>query len=83
MAKLVTGTQLRAARALVGLTQWELAHDSGLHVNSIRYMERKDRIRSAWSVIERVETVLERYGVVLISLPTPGVRLSKDHRLCV
>ena len=36
-----TGRQLTAARALAGITQEQLAERAGLHVNSIRYMERQ------------------------------------------
>jgi len=72
-----TGRQLKAARALAGIKQVELAKATGLHVNSIRYMERKDRITDTCSTIERVVAVLEGFGVVLVSDPTPGVCLNR------
>jgi transcriptional regulator with XRE-family HTH domain len=71
-----TGRQLKAARALAGIKQEELARAAGLHVNSIRYMERKDRITDTWSTIERVVAALEGFGVVLSSNPAPGVYLN-------
>ena len=74
---LQTGRQLKAARALAGIKQVELAKAAGLHVNSIRYMERKDRITVTWSTIERVAAALEGFGVVLVSEPTPGVCLDR------
>jgi hypothetical protein len=39
MRGLLRGQQLSAGRALVNLTQVELARVAGLHVNSIRYLE--------------------------------------------
>jgi transcriptional regulator with XRE-family HTH domain len=41
MDGLVLGQQLSAGRALINLTQEELARAAGLHVNSIRYLERQ------------------------------------------
>jgi transcriptional regulator with XRE-family HTH domain len=38
---LKTGDQLRAARALAGLTQSELAKRCGMHINSISAMEKR------------------------------------------
>jgi len=72
-----TGRQLKAARALAGIKQVELAKAAGLHVNSIRYMERKDRITNTPSIIKRVVVALERFDVVLVSDPTPGVCLNR------
>ena len=72
-----TGRQLKAARALAGIKPVELAKAAGLHVNSIRYMERKDHITNTWSTIERVVAALEGFGVVLVSDPTPGVCLNR------
>ena len=70
---LKTGRQLKAARALAGIKQLELAKAAGLHVNSIRYMERKHWITNTPSIVKRVIAALERFGVVLVSDPTPGV----------
>jgi transcriptional regulator with XRE-family HTH domain len=74
MAGLIRGKQLKAARALASITQEELAEASGLHVNSVRYLERQDRITCAFST-ERVETALNALGVMFFTTPTPGVRV--------
>jgi transcriptional regulator with XRE-family HTH domain len=42
LLQLILGQQLAAGRALIKLTQEELAYAAGLHVNSIRYLERQD-----------------------------------------
>ena len=83
MTKLLEGRQLKAAHALAGIKQDELAEAAGLHVNSIRYMERKAHITNTPYVVERVVLALERFGVVPTSHPTPGVRLSRQVQLCV
>ena len=69
-----TGRQLAAARVLAGITQEQLAERAGLHVNSIRYMERQRRITTGFSS-ERVAEALADVGVLFFTLPTCGIRL--------
>ena len=69
-----TGKQLAAARVLARITQQELAERAGLHVNSIRYLERQPRITTGYSS-ECVAVALMHAGVVFFTLPTCGVRL--------
>ena len=73
MARLITGNQLKAARALAGLKQSELAQLAGLHVNSVRYLERQKFITPLFSA-KRVAEAMEAQGVELLDAP-PGVRL--------
>ena len=75
MGSLILGQQLSAGRALIKLTQGELARAAGLHVNSIRYLERQERITTGFSR-ERVEQAMIRLGVTFFRAPSPGVRLS-------
>ena len=74
---LLVGNQLKAARALVGVEQQELADAASVHVNTIRKMEAKGRseITSAANVLRRVQTALERFGVEFINGDRPGVRM--------
>ena len=69
-----TGRQLAAARVLAGITQEQLAELAGLHVNSIRYMERQAKITTGFSS-ERVAEALAGAGVIFFTLPTCGIRL--------
>ena len=69
-----TGRQLAAARVLAGITQEQLAEQAGLHVNSVRYMERQPRITTGHSS-ELVAEALAAGGVIFFTLPTCGVRL--------
>ena len=77
MSNIRTGRQLRAARALLGLKQAELAAASGLHANSIRYLENQERVTTGYSSA-LVEEAMNKLGVVFFIAPTIGVRL-KGH----
>jgi transcriptional regulator with XRE-family HTH domain len=74
---LVTGNQLKAARALAGVEQQQLADAASVHVNTIRKMEAKEHaeITSTVHVLRRVETALEGFGVEFTNGDRPGVRL--------
>lgn len=74
---LVTGNQLKAARALLGVEQTELAAKSELHVNTIRKMEAKgaSEITSGADIVRRVQSALEAAGVEFLNHGRPGVRL--------
>ena len=72
MDGLVLGQQLSAGRALINVSQ--VACAAGLHVNSIRYLERQERITTAFSR-ERVEQAMLRLGVIFFRSPSRGVRL--------
>lgn len=73
------GRQLAAARVLAGITQEQLAKRAGLHVNSIRYIERQSRITTGHSS-ELVAEALAEMGVMFFSVPTCGVRLKPVGR---
>ncbi len=77
---LLIGNQLKAARALVGIEQQELADAAKVHVNTIRKMEAKGReeITSAANVLRRVQSALEAAGVEFTNGEQPGVRLRKS-----
>jgi len=72
---LVTGRQLKAARALAGLSQKEFAHECGLHFSSVAYIEQQELIGSAESTKDKIIYALERFGVKLTIEPGPGAYL--------
>lgn len=78
---LKTGNQLRAARALVGMSQSEVAELAGVHLNTISGMEKRgpNLLTSAFDVVARVAKVLEAAGVMFIAGNGhgPGVVLRK------
>jgi transcriptional regulator with XRE-family HTH domain len=79
MRGLIRGQQLSAGRALINVTQKELAGAAGLHPNSIRYLERQDRITTGFSS-SRVEQAMLELGVIFFISPSPGVRLRPKEK---
>lgn len=81
---IISGRQMRSARALAGISQAELASAAGLHVRSIRYHESKgDALPTCVdSTLDRIERAFEQYGIILFSKPTPGdVKATGDDEL--
>ena len=78
MSNIVSGRQIRAARMLAGLTQADLARATGCHPRSVRYWENKgsNPPTNVASTLDSIEQALNRYGVIIFSTPTPGVRCS-------
>src|SRR5262245_44545751 len=76
---LITGNQLKAARALAGVDQHELADSAGINVNTIRNMEARgaEPITSSAVTVRKVQLALEARGIEFLNHALPGVRLSK------
>jgi transcriptional regulator with XRE-family HTH domain len=74
---LTTGNQLRAARALVGLEQKDVAEKAGVNVNTIRSMESAGAgpIAGRSQNVQTVQRVLEKAGIEFLNHGQPGVRL--------
>jgi transcriptional regulator with XRE-family HTH domain len=74
---LITGRQLRAARALIGWEQIELAKRARVAIGTIRRMESFDaEIRSRTSTLSQVQATLEKAGIQFLNDGSPGVRVS-------
>lgn len=76
---LTTGNQLKAARALAGMDQGELAKRAGVNINTIGAMERRgsDMLTSGLDKITSVMRALEEVGIEFLNHGQPGVRLKK------
>jgi transcriptional regulator with XRE-family HTH domain len=75
---LITGRQLRAARALLGWEQIELAKRSRVAIGTIRRMESfTGEIGSRTSTLSQVQATLERAGIQFLNDESPGVRVRK------
>ncbi|WP_457660274.1 helix-turn-helix transcriptional regulator [Sinorhizobium medicae] len=76
---LTTGNQLKAARALAGLEQKDVAEKAGVNVNTIRNMEAAGagQIAGRAQNVQNVQRVLEQEGIVFLNHGQPGVRLVK------
>jgi transcriptional regulator with XRE-family HTH domain len=75
---LITGNQLKAARALAGVDQQQVAHSAGVNVNTIRNMEARGAapITSGAVTVHNVKVALEALGIEFLNHARPGVRLS-------
>ncbi|MBX3569639.1 MAG: helix-turn-helix transcriptional regulator [Rhizobiaceae bacterium] len=64
---MMTAAQLRAARALLGLDQRQLAEHAGVSLPTIQRMEASDgNVRGVVDTLTKVVEALDRLGVVLI-----------------
>jgi transcriptional regulator with XRE-family HTH domain len=74
---LTTGNQLKAARALAGLSQSQLAAGADVNVTTISAMEGKGAgtLASGLDTIKAVMDALEAAGVELMNHGQPGCRL--------
>lgn len=79
----ISGNQIKAARALIGMEQSELSEKAGVSVNTIRNMEAKgmDVVRVRLDTLYRVQDALKAAGVIFVEEngEGPGVRLKKSR----
>jgi transcriptional regulator with XRE-family HTH domain len=76
---MITGAQIRAARAALGWSAQILADRTGIGVRTIIRFEAVDDVPSSRSTTLRdVQTTLESAGIEFIGTPTdrPGIRLA-------
>lgn len=77
-AEVVTGEQLRGARAMARIEQAELARQAGVSVDTIKRLERTvGPISANVNTMAAIVTVLEAAGVEFTNGGQPGVRLAK------
>ena len=74
---MISARQLRAARALVGWGQKDLAEAAGLSLPTIQRMETLGLHRSAAGNVEKVQRALEAQGMEFTDDDAPGVRLRR------
>jgi transcriptional regulator with XRE-family HTH domain len=66
-ASMITPKQIRAARALLGIGQIELASSSGVSIATIRRIEASnDNMRVLLETMVRIQRALEAEGIVFI-----------------
>jgi transcriptional regulator with XRE-family HTH domain len=78
---MIEAAQIRAARALLGLGQVELAELAELGINTVKRVELSDEITGSARTLWKIQTALESAGVEFIPADDtkgPGVRLK--HR---
>lgn len=78
---MVSGAQIRSARALLAMSGEELSQLSGVSWATIQRFERTDGIpKSRSGTLERVVAALKAKGIEFIGDPldAPGVQLKRD-----
>lgn len=79
---MITASQLRASRALLGIDQRTLAGMAGLSVPTIQRMEASDGvIRGNVDSLMKLVTALDGAGIELISEGTPSQGAGRGVRL--
>lgn len=79
---MITAAQMRAARALAGVDQRELARQSGLSVPTIQRMEASDDvIRGNVDSLMKLIAALEAFGIELIGEGAPSAGGGRGVRL--
>jgi transcriptional regulator with XRE-family HTH domain len=80
---MITAAQVKAARALLGLSQSELAEKTGLGIATVKRLELSTELRGAATTLWKVQTALEEAGVEFLPASDesgPGVRLKPGGR---
>jgi transcriptional regulator with XRE-family HTH domain len=75
---MITGAQIRAARALLDLLMKDLASQSGVNERTLRRYEAQDGVPADRAGnLQKVKAALERQGIEFIGAPdrNPGVIL--------
>jgi predicted transcriptional regulator len=73
---LVLSRQIKAARALLGWEQYELAVKAGVAISTIRRLEGLEgQIGARFDTVEKIRKAFEQGGVELLGYPRPGVRM--------
>lgn len=77
---MITGSQIRAARAALHLTTEQIAREAGITSRTIKKLEQVDGVPDARSItLLLIQKALEAAGIEFIGTPDdgPGIRLRK------
>ena len=74
-ASFASGRHLAAARTMAGLKQTELAALAGLHVNSVKRLERMTYLNGSEHAVRCIGDALQKKGVLAERWPTANVRI--------
>ena len=75
---MIVAAQIRAARALLGIGQLELSKIADVGISTVKRLELAKEITGSARTLWKLQTALERAGVVFILVDQtggPGVRL--------
>ena len=77
---MITASQIRAGRALLGLTSRQLAAEAGISWSTIKRFEDAEGVpQSKRGTLDRLKSYLEENGIEFLGDPidSPGVRLHR------
>ena len=80
---MIAASQIKGARAMLGLSQRELAELASVGLATVQRLELSAEIRGAAETIWKIQTALEAAGVEFIppdDTKGPGVRLKQRQR---
>jgi transcriptional regulator with XRE-family HTH domain len=79
---MITSQQMRAARALLGIDQRQLAELANLSLPTIQRMEASDgQVRGVVDTLVKVISALENAGIELIGENAPSIGVGRGVRL--
>lgn len=79
---MITSSQLRAARALLGIDQKTLANKAGVSLPTIQRMEASSgNVRGNVDTLTKIVSALELDGIELIAEGAPSLGLGRGVRL--
>ena len=79
---MIDSAQIRGARALLDISQADLAQIADLHVATIRRLEAATGVRGAAETVDKIQKALEKAGIEFIPAEGgkgPGVRLRHEE----
>jgi predicted transcriptional regulator len=79
---MIDSAQIRGARALLDISQADLAQIADLHVATIRRLEAATGVRGAAETVVKIQKALEKAGIEFIPAQGgkgPGVRLRQEQ----
>ena len=80
---MIEAAQIKAARALLGLSQLALSELAGVGINTVKRIELTDEITGSARTLWKIQTALEAAGVEFIPADDekgPGLRLKHKVR---
>jgi transcriptional regulator with XRE-family HTH domain len=78
---MIDAAQIRAARALLNMSQADLARIASVHVATIRRLEAATEVRGAAETVWKIQRALETAGIEFIPAEAgrgAGVRFKRD-----
>ena len=77
---MISGGQIRAARALLGMSATQLSEEAGVSWSTIQRFESQNQIPSSRAgTLEKLQAALEAHGIEFFGDPVtaPGVQLTR------